>query len=197
MPLLVNCSCGPASVLNLEATWNSHWSCVAELQLLCKESVALWKCTTEEHSMYLSRPDATARWLCLCLPFFLQVGEFSGQQLLSDPSGTTLLLTHPSLTSMMMCHSATRWHQRAAQIPTLESSICPNFRKTSRKLVLCTSRTALSFRGFCSGPFRMPTPSISFQHLRETQGSEAFSCRSPGQHPALSGCLSDPLTCLP
>lgn len=54
MPLLVNCSCGPASVLNLEATWNSHWSCVAELQLLCKENVALWKCTTEEHSMYLS-----------------------------------------------------------------------------------------------------------------------------------------------
>lgn len=58
-------------------------SCVAELQLLSKENVVLWKCTTEEHSMYLSRPDAMPRWLCLCLFFFffdLQVGEFSGQQ---------------------------------------------------------------------------------------------------------------------
>lgn len=98
---------------------------------------------------------------------------------------------------MVMHHTATRWRQRAAQTPTLESSICPHFRKTSRELVLCTSRTALQKLGFCSGPFRMPTPSIYFQHSRETQGSEAFSCRSPGQHPALSGCLSDPLTCLP
>lgn len=51
--------------------------------------------------------------------FDLQIGEFSG---------TTLLLTHPSLTSMVMHHSATRWRQRAAQTPTLESSI-PQFQE--------------------------------------------------------------------